>query len=610
MLRFIFIIAVSLFVLNACSSSSEIQNRPRPDQPSLARMSSDEILIQENLAAAQQASSPEKEQLLLSASTLLLNLDRIEEARSVLQDIALTDLGLDLTSEILLQSARVEVADEKYPQALTFLNHERLELLPRLTETRQVSIRLLRALIYEHLDMHQESARERIQADKFLPEGITRQNHELIWNSLVAMPLAELENAANSELNYELQGWYELGYIGKAYQFNLDRQLIELERWLRVWRRHPAYSVLPESLQLIDTMASERPEVIALLLPFQTTAGSVIRDGFLSAYYDMQELGGKVPTVRLYDTSNATDIIGIYQKAVADGAMMVIGPLLKENVFELHNSPNLPVPTLALNNIEGSSPLSDQLFQFSLSPENEARQIALKAFSDGHRVAAILGPLDAPGNDFFKRKRNSFISEWQKLGGRIVAQQVYQNEYTEPLKNLLAIEESEARREKLGNIINEDLVYTQRRRQDIDFIFLIAEPGPGRQINPTLAYLFAGDIPVYATQDIYSGQPSPLEDSDLNGVRFGISPWILSGDDELKTRTQQHFPHSSALNLRLQAFGIDAFRLYPRLKQLSSVQNSQIYGATGMLKLGDGQHIYRELSWARINDGLIAPISD
>ena len=64
------------------------------------------------------------------------------------------------------------------------------------------------------------------------------------------------------------------------------------------------------------------------------------------------------------------------------------------------------------------------------------------------------------------------------------------------------------------------------------------------------------------------------------------------------------FPQNTALTLRLQAFGIDAFRLYPRLKQLESVPDSQIFGATGLLRLEENNNIIRELRWATIEDGL------
>jgi outer membrane PBP1 activator LpoA protein len=64
---------------------------------------------------------------------------------------------------------------------------------------------------------------------------------------------------------------------------------------------------------------------------------------------------------------------------------------------------------------------------------------------------------------------------------------------------------------------------------------------------------------------------------------------------------------NTAQNLRLQAFGIDAFRLYPRLRLLESAADASIPGASGLLKLGDNRNIVRALSWATIADGLIRP---
>jgi hypothetical protein len=360
---------------------------------------------------------------------------------------------------------------------------------------------------------------------------------------------------------------------------------------------------MPQAMQLVETMAEERPDTIALLLPLNTQSGRVIRDGFMSAYYDVMEIGGKVPALKFYNTDESNNILDQYFQAVNEGAEMVIGPLLKEHITQLHNQRSLPVPTLALNNLEGSSPLSNSLYQFALSPENESVQIAEKAWQDGHRYAAVLSP-EQTTDDFYQRKRDSFINHWLTLGGHIVAREEFRDNYTTVLEALLDINDSDTRKNRIGDLIREELAFTQRRRQDIDMIFLVSDPGPARQIKPTLAYLYAGDIPVYATQDIYSGLPRPQVDYDLNGIIFGDSPWVLNFNDELKEKATTLFPQNNSLTLRLQAFGIDAFRLYPRLKQLETVPDSQIYGATGLLKLGENRNIIRELSWAQVSEGL------
>lgn len=376
--------------------------------------------------------------------------------------------------------------------------------------------------------------------------------------------------------------------------------------WRQSKSRHPASNHLPQALLLVETMARERPDNIALLLPLGSTAGRVVRDGFMSAYFNVQKIGGKVPALRFYDTSaltDSTEIRALHQRAIDEGAAMIIGPLLKQNVAQLQKIRDLKVTTLALNNVDGV-PFNRELFyQFALSPEVEARQIATKAWLSGHRFAAVLSPQDVSDNDPLARKRDTFIQEWQSLGGKIVAQEKFVDDYILTIEALLDLSDSEYRKETLGDLIGESLEFTQRRRQDIDFIFLIAQPGSARQINPRLSFLYAGDIPVYGSQDIYSGISRPLEDVDLNGIMFSDSPWILSDSDDLKPETQQLFPQTTARNLRLQAFGIDAFRLYSRLKQLDAVPDSYIYGASGLLTMNPERKITRELSWAKIENG-------
>ena len=591
------------FLLTACATGPVTEQTEPVVRTTESTQDGNEITLQDLLAQASASSSPQKERLLLQAAQLLKRIERDNDALLMLETLETDALPLALAIDILLLRAQLYSEYDQPLLALQLLTNNRFEQLPQLPDFRQLTIRLLRAELHEVTGNLLESAQDRIQADQLLPINRVPLNHELIWNTLTSLESEELIVLATQERRFEFQGWYELAVIGKAFQYNLDRQLVELTRWRSSWIRHPAAVSMPQAMQLVETMAEERPDNIALLLPLNTQSGRVIRDGFMSAYYDVMQIGGKVPTIKVYNTDESINILDQYNQAVNDGAEMVIGPLLKEHITQLHNQRTLPVPTLALNNLEGSSPLSNSLYQFALSPENESVQVAEKAWQDGHRYAAVLSPAQTT-DDFYQRKRDSFISHWLTLGGHIVAREEFRDNYTTVLEALLDINDSETRKNRIGELIREELAFTQRRRQDIDMIFLVADPGPARQINPTLAYLYAGDIPVYATQDIYSGIPRPQVDFDLNGIIFGDSPWVLNFNDELKEKATSLFPQNTSLTLRLQAFGIDAFRIYPRLKQLESAPNSQIYGATGLLKLGDNHNIIRELSWARVSEGL------
>src|SRR5690606_22355806 len=123
------------------------------------------------------------------------------------------------------------------------------------------------------------------------------------------LPQTQIENLANRAVNYEIQGWYQLVLIGKRWTDDLDRQFIELRRWRETWARHPAAAALPREMELAETMARERPQRLALLLPLGTSAGQVVRDAFMSAYFHLLGLGGQVPEVRLYDTGTTPDIL-------------------------------------------------------------------------------------------------------------------------------------------------------------------------------------------------------------------------------------------------------------------------------------------------------------
>lgn len=601
-------------MLASCGSTpsintGQIGNVEIPDIDADGIRSPEEILIYNLLQQANESISPESEFFSLEAARTYLGMGQDRQAYELLTTLNTRQLDLDLAAEILLLRAQYLVENARHNEALNVLTIERFDALPQLSIALQKQLRFMRAQSYEALNNQTASLRERILLDPLLSMEEENMNHEQIWQNLLALPVEELRMLAQAEIVYAFQGWYELGIVGKAYQYNLDRQLVELNNWQSTWIRHPASEQLPLTLQLIESMAAERPNQIALLLPLNTNAGAIIRDAFMSAYLNVQSFGGQVPEIRFYDTSATDNIIGLHSQARIDGAGMIIGPLLRQNLSQLQQVRNLGIPTLALNNIDGAQSASNLLYQFALSPESEARQLANKVWSDGHRKAAILSPQNT-SSETYQRKRNSFVQQWTALGGQIVTQESYENNYTQSIENLLNLSDSENRAEQISDIINASVEFSQRRRQDVDFIFLIAEPLAARQINPSLGYLYAGDIPVYATQDIYSGLNRTLEDVDLNGIIFGDSPWLLSQDDELKLAAQLLFPQTSAQNLRLQAFGIDAFRLYPRLRQLETGAQNAFIGATGVLSLDTDNRITRQLDWATMQEGLALPLSE
>ena len=126
-----------------------------------------------------------------------------------------------------------------------------------------------------------------------------------------------------------------------------------------------------------------RPARIAVLLPlsgpYQKVAAA-LRDGMIAAYFEQP--AEQRPLLRFYDSSDSVDTWPLYTRAAAEGAELVVGPLDKQAVAQLARAGELRVPVLALNQVVPENPLPENLYQFALSPEDEARQVAERAAAE------------------------------------------------------------------------------------------------------------------------------------------------------------------------------------------------------------------------------------
>ena len=115
------------------------------------------------------------------------------------------------------------------------------------------------------------------------------------------------------------------------------------------------------------------------------------------------------------------------------------------------------------------------------------------------------------------RVLDAFRQSWQAQGGILIgAEHVDQPvELARQIADLFQLRESEARARRLQNTLGTSLDAQPARRQDVDFIFLAATPQQAQQIKPTLAFQYAGDVPVYATSHLFTGAHSQAQYQDL-----------------------------------------------------------------------------------------------
>lgn len=470
-----------------------------------------------------------------------------------------------------------------------------------LTTEQDIQLSLLRARWYESNAQFLAAARERDFLSALLSGQQQRDNHEAIWLNLMQIDDVELLRWAEQVPDTQFGRWLLLAAVSKNSRLTLDEHLTHVEAWQRRYPDHPAAQQLPGSLGTLAEIAANRPNNITLLLPLSgqlEKTGQAIRDGFMAAWYESANKGFSVPDVHFIDSERIDALDDAYQLAQFHGSQWLVGPFLRPQVQQLQErQQSLPLPTLALNygerdtGIERRSP--DNLYQFGLAAEDEAAQIARKAWADGHRRALALVPQGAWGERIFA----AFEQHWLALGGEISAQRFYSNrrDYNPDIRAILNIDDSTRRYNTIRRLLAESTEFEPRRRADVDWIFLVALPQQARQIKPTLAFNFASDLPVYATSHVYSGIPNSSEDRDLNGIQFCDLPWLLQ-DSELFNNLQQSIAGGQGHYARLYAMGVDTFRLLPRLQQLQAFPNSQLFASTGTLRLDDDRRIHRETS--------------
>jgi hypothetical protein len=601
-------LTAATLLLTACGSQP-----PRPaagDEP--ARLTAEQLnaRVKSLVDQARESNTPERENLLLQAAALLVEQDDNDWARNLLTaiDSSRLDDRAYITHTDLLST--VALADGSYFLAQRILTNPRLEQQWQSMDLPvEIGLRQKRARVFAALGDTDTSVAERVRLSALLTdESAEADNREAIWRSLMAMPQADLQQLSKTESDQVLRGWYSLAALSRNHQANLERQQAQIDAWLAEWPGHPASVQLPNDLRLLRELIDNQPRQIALLLPQQgrlARAAEAVRDGFFAAYYQAIEEQSQIPQIRQYDSSEG-DIVALYGQAVAEGADLIIGPLDKDKVNELSLMPSLAVPVLSLNYIDIElNELPRGLYQFGLAAEDEARQAARQSWLEGHRQAMIL----IPDASWSERSAQAFTDEWLSLGGAVVSNSQFpaSGDYSRVLKNALLVQESENRLQELQRLFGARLEFEPRRRHDLDMIFLIANPGQARQIKPTLAFHYAGDVPVYSTSHIYSGVADSASDRDLNGIRFNTMPWLFDNASPEKKAIDKH-AQSAAVYSRLHALGVDAYRLYPRLPQLAQVSQARIYGATGALRLLPDGRIEREQVWVQFRGGIARPL--
>ncbi len=584
------------FTLASCTTTPTRTGQPAslPVEQAADMSSAPESLSAARTKLAAQATPALRIETTLAWAAEYLQQQRPEDAEQLLADINPDSLDSDTRFQWILLSGRAALGQQTAAPAVELLTNYQDEILQYPVE-QQAQLDLLRADALAMEGQLIDSLQQRVAAHPLLNEQDQQYNHQMTWQLLMQLSPQELAGAIDSSSG-DLRGWLTLAQLYRDPVADLDAQVSRLDQWSAQWRTHPAISDVPAMLEALKEAASHRPSQVAILVPTSgplQNVGKTLQEGIMTAHYQ-QKQNSLSPTLRFYD-SGPDNILAVYQQAVNDGADFILGPLSKDKAAAIAAQGTLPVTTLALNYIEGDQ-VPENFFQFGLAPEDEARQIARQGAREGSTQAGIL----YPEGDWGQRVAQAFADEWQNLHGTVTVTSTYQEgpEIGETVEDLLLVAQSEARGKEISRFTNLEMDIQPRRRQDMDFLFLIANPNQGRQVKPALNFHFAKDLPVYSTSLIYSGMANPRRDQDLNGIRFVDMPWIIGDQNsDLHQVAAEQWPDGHGRFERLYAMGIDAYRLQSRLYLLNTLPSSELPGATGRLQMRN-QQVVRKLDWA------------
>lgn len=575
------------------------QSEQRAD--SLARQGLHDDAAAMYIGMASNASGAERDRLTLLASEQWLDAGDGRRASSAMRDVTMPTGG-DLLWLWNTNSAALDLWEGRPQQALDILDAMSAQALPL---KHRLRVEALRADSWFQKDEPLRAVQLYLQREQWLDRSQEiLDNRQRLWAGLLVSNVRTLRSASNIASDATSRGWLGLGALAVSTGQQGIGWSNGLVRWQEGNSGHPGMSIVAD-LNIPDRGIQDYPRQIALLLPLSGqygTTGTAVQNGFFGAYYAAASGLGDAQTIRVYDVVAAGGASAAYAQAVGDGAEFVVGPLLPGSVNDIAAEVLLPVPILTLNSVRDNGFAPPGMFQFALSPEDEAISAARRVIADGMTRAVTL----VPDNDWGRRLLNSFASEFESQGGTLLENHNYtprDQDFAFEIKNLMGLAQSERRYQRLLANIGGPLQFDARRREDVEAVFLAATAPAGRLLKSQLKFHFSGDLPVYSTSRINA--MDGRSDADLNGIMFTDTPWIIAPQSwiaDLPALYDEYWPAERRMG-RFHAMGYDAYQLVAELFVARSGPMAEINGTTGHLSLDEDGRVHRELAWAVFEQG-------
>ncbi|KFX19993.1 penicillin-binding protein activator [Pectobacterium betavasculorum] len=658
------VIPVLLAALFLAGCPSHAPQSPSPEVQGKADASSDYYLQQ-----MQQSSDNNKADWQLLAIRSLLQEGKAPQASQ--QFNALPEkLSAAQKQEQQLLSAELSVAQNNMDAAKAALSQLDVGALSDQQKQRYYQTKIKTAQGRPSIEL----LRTYIAQEPLLKGDEHQMNLDQTWLALTQMSPQESSSLLINANENVLQGWVDLLNNYQDNRTSPDQLKSAIQDWQTRYPHHPAAKTLPTQLNQVINYQQSSVNSIALLLPLNGQAqvfANAIQQGFNAAKngqiatasvsapaapsadavqagqmapssdgqstqspapYSDQAVASTTPTpeaqatsaglssslpVKVYDTSSQP-LANILTQAQQDGASLVIGPLLKNEVDQLANSQS-PLNILALNQPEHVEN-SPNICYFALSPEDEARDAAKFIHQQGKQQPLVLAPRGALGD----RIVNAFAQAWNQQSGTSSLQQRFGN--TAELKQAInsgaglslngqPVNVSQPQAQPgttIGGLTIPSQVQPTTSSSvsgNIDAVYIIATPDELALIKPMIDMRTTSRArpALYASSRSFQAGLGPDFRLEMEGLQFSDIPLLAGANPALMQQVSSQFKNDYSL-VRLYAMGMDAWTLASRFGEMRQIPGHQISGATGMLSSGPDCTINRQLTWQQYRQGQLVPV--
>lgn len=503
-----------------------------------------------------------------------------------------------------------------------------------------------------------------------------QDNIDRTWMSLTQLSAQDASSIVINADENTLQGWLDLLSVWQSNKQDPDLLKAGIKDWQRRYPVNPAAKNLPVQLNNVLTFQQASTGKIALFLPMSGPAqvyGNAIQQGFNAAMTGQvsqpapqnasvdQNAQAQPATdpdaavstsapdasastatpaeqpqtsapatapvassnaqVKIYDT-NGQPLSALLTQAQQDGATLVVGPLLKDQVNEL-SSDQTPLNVLALNQPE-TEKNAPNICYFALSPEDEAQDAARHMWSQQKRMPLLL----VPRGNFGDRIAQAFANEWQKLGGQTVLKQGLGSAGElrssigsgirltgTPVMASDAAAPAQAQGVTIGGITipappTDAQIVQGSSGGAVDSVYVVATQNELTLIKPMLDMSGSGRSrpSVYASSRSYQAGAGPDYRLEMEGVQFSDIPLLAGSNPALMQQATAKFGNDYSL-VRLYAMGIDAWSLANHFSQMRTLPGFEVSGSTGDLSANPNCVIHRKLPWLLYRQGSLVPVS-